>query len=103
MNMNDKRKVITNRAANRDVIRSKRITIGEVADILNEFDVKFDARAQCKMIRAAKYPITFKYVMNRTLAYTKAFFPALIFTIGQKLNIKGRYSKGGVVSGRKDM
>ena len=89
--------------SNKDTLRSKTITIGEVADILNEYEVPINYRAQLAMIRRARPKLTFKYVMNRAWAYAKAFFPALIFTIKQKLNVEGKYSKGGIVDGRKDL
>lgn len=79
--------------SNRDIMRSKVITIGEVADILNAHEVPINYKAQLALLRRARHRRTLKYVMNRTWAYTKAFFPALIYTAGQKLGVKGRYSK----------
>lgn len=76
-----------------EIIRSKIITIGEVFDVLNAHNVPFDVRAQLDILRRAKHRRTFKYVMNRTWAYTKAFFPALLFTIRQKWFAKGKYEK----------
>lgn len=76
-----------------DYIRSKIITVGEVFDILNAFKVPTSRNAVLMIVRYAKPRKTFKYAMSRTFAYIKAFFPALIYTVQQKLNIKGRYSK----------
>jgi hypothetical protein len=84
-------------------MRAKIITVGEVFDILNEFNVKVDMRAQCKIVKRAKHRRTPAYIADRVWEYTKAFFRALIYTVHQKLNVKGRYSKGGVIDGRKDM
>ena len=87
----------------RERMRSKQITLGEVFDILNEHNVAVDLHAQSKLFRVAKEPRTIKNLLRKACIYTVAFFQALAYTVVQKLNIKGKYSKGGVICGRKNM
>lgn len=87
----------------RERVRNKQISLGEVFDILNDNNIPLNVHAQSRMIWAARYPFTIKRALRKAWAYTRAFFPALIYTINQSLNVRGKYSKGGVISGRKDM
>lgn len=80
------------------------ITVEEVCEILIKYDVPYNEKAYKALLRTSRPRITPGYIVGRVWLYIKAFCFAVVFTVKQKLNIEGLFSKQRRRHyGRKDM
>jgi len=78
------------------------LTVKEVRNILNKYHVPYNEFAMRAMVKQAKQHHV-KWFLHKCRVYTVAFFKALWYCITQKAHCVGKYAKGGVKRGRKDV
>lgn len=79
------------------------ITVGELSNILNKHNVEYNAEAFKEILKASRKERTVKNRLCMGCRYIVAFFVVVAKCLTRPFTYRGKYSKGVVKHGCKDM